>query len=292
MDLAPNAFRLVRGDSGASPEVRSVAKKFRAQAVTRPGSVAGVRHPGSSCRVGSSRIHRRSRGHDVEGRSAVSKTVCARPPLAGATLPERGIHRTNTSSDCSHRRSEGCRVGEGSGEAQSSLEGNRFCSSSPGTSRGRSCGGSDSHKRIRGSAPKFVRKSGKTASRSPLRRGCDANIRTRHSRVDGDEKSRVARSSRHGRCGICHLFDRHRSRALEEAGVQVALIVADPSTVGSSVVVERGGHQGQSQGRFAVMATDADDSDVQHCAPSFPSRRVGPGQCRSLQVSSMLGQLG
>ena len=50
------------------------------------------------------------------------------------------------------------------------------------------------------------------------------------------------------------------SRALEEARVQVVLIVADPSSVGSSVVVERGGHQGH--GNFAVMATDADDSDV------------------------------
>ena len=48
--------------------------------------------------------------------------------------------------------------------------------------------------------------------------------------------------------------------AFEEAGVQVVLTVADPSSVDSSVIVEQGGHQGH--GRFPVMAMDADDSDV------------------------------
>ena len=42
---------------------------------------------------------------------------------------------------------------------------------------------------------------------------------------------------------------------------------------------------------FRVAGTSR-RSTKEHCAPSFPSRRVGPGQCRSLQVNSMLGQLG
>ena len=43
---------------------------------------------------------------------------------------------------------------------------------------------------------------------------------------------------------------------------------------------------------FRVAGSSSRRSTQEHCAPSFPSWRVGPGQCRSLQVSSMLGQLG
>ena len=37
---------------------------------------------------------------------------------------------------------------------------------------------------------------------------------------------------------------------------------------------------------FRVAGSSSRRSTQEHCAPSFPSRRVGPGQCRSLQVSS------
>ena len=48
--------------------------------------------------------------------------------------------------------------------------------------------------------------------------------------------------------------------SLEEAGVQDALTAVDPPSVGPSAVMERiGGH---SQERVAVLAMDADDSDV------------------------------
>ena len=43
---------------------------------------------------------------------------------------------------------------------------------------------------------------------------------------------------------------------------------------------------------FRVAGSSSRRSTQEHCAPSFPSWRVGPGQCRSLQVSSILGQLG
>ena len=52
------------------------------------------------------------------------------------------------------------------------------------------------------------------------------------------------------------------SRALEEAGVQEALTVVDPTSGSPSVVVERVGDQDYSQGRVAVLAMDAEDSDV------------------------------
>ena len=44
--------------------------------------------------------------------------------------------------------------------------------------------------------------------------------------------------------------------------------IIDPSSVGAPVVVERVGDQGHSQGRFAVLAMDADDSHVPRRFPT------------------------